>query len=80
MPTDLEKPETFLFAFADGSASYAVRVTGRGREAAKARFDAMSTAERRAAAVARIGGEDRDHVAELVDWFRGQFRRFAPSR
>lgn len=80
MPTDLERPEAYLFAFADGSVSYAVRVLGRGREAARARFDAMTLAEKRAAVVARIGGGDRDHVADLFHWVGALFRRRLPAR
>jgi hypothetical protein len=78
LPIDLEKPESFLFAFADRGEVYAVRVTAMSHGAARAAFAAMTSAEKRARVVAPISARrERDYVAALGAWLRSRLGRFA---
>lgn len=73
MIADLSRPEPYLFAFFDRGETFAVRILAFSHEAARAAFDAMSAAEKRARVVARLSKRERD---VLGDWFRSLRERF----
>lgn len=75
MPTDLEKPEPFFFAFSHQGESFAIRVDAASYGAAKHLFSVMSPAEKRARVVGRLRRRERDHVAEFGHWLSGFLQR-----
>jgi hypothetical protein len=72
--TTLAKPESFLFSWTDGDHAVVVRIVEASHQRAVARFQAMSTTERRKAIVSRVEGHDVDHLERFAEWFE----RFLP--
>lgn len=74
--TTLAKPESFLFSWMDGDHAVVVRIVEASHQRAVARFQAMSTTERRKATVSRLEGQDVDHLERIGDWLERFLPRF----
>ncbi len=74
--TTLTKPESFLFSWIDGDHAVVVRIVEASHQRAVARFQAMSTTERRKATVSRLEGNDVDHLERIGEWLERLLPRF----
>lgn len=74
--TTLTKPESFLFSWMDGDHAVVVRIVEASHQRAVARFQAMSTTERRKATVSRLEGSDVDQLERIGEWFERLLPRF----
>lgn len=74
MLTTLTKPESFLFSWMDGDHAVVVRIIEASHQRAVARFQAMSTTERRRAIISRLEEREVDHLERIGDWLE----RFLP--
>lgn len=74
--TTLTKPESFLFSWMDGDHAVVVRIIEASHQRAVARFQAMSTTERRKATVSRLEGREVDHLERMGEWLERLLPRF----